>query len=233
MTAADDSPWSAPGTVAGFVQASPNETLLRFAATELAARSVAAESRQRAKALDLGCGAARNAIPLARLGWNLVGLDLSWPMLVAAGARARGERLAECLLLMRSPMDRLGLVDRGFDLVVAHGIWNLARSTAEFRRGVAEAARVAKPGAGLFVFTFSRETLPPEAEPVAGETFVFTQFSGEPQCFLTAEQLTGELAAAGFEREPRLPWRVHNRPAEGSLRRGAPVIHEAAFRRRR
>ena len=45
--------------------------------------------------------------------------------------------------------------------------------------------RAAAPGARLFVFTVSRHTLPPEEQPVAGETFVFTRFSGEPQVFLT------------------------------------------------
>jgi hypothetical protein len=47
------------------------------------------------------------------------------------------------------------------------------------------------------------------AEPVAGEAFVFTQFSGQPQCFLTEEQLQQELRAAGFDLEPDTPgWLV-------------------------
>ena len=49
------------------------------------------------------------------------------------------------------------------------------------------------PGGGLFVFTFSRHTLPPDTQPVPGESFVFTQFSGAPQCFLTEPQLLTEL----------------------------------------
>lgn len=90
---------------------------------------------------------------------------------------------------------------------------------------------MAKIGAGLFVFTFSRHTLPPNAEPVGGEAFVFTQFSGEPQCFLTEVQLVSELGAAGFMREPSVPLSEYNRPGPGTLRGGAPVIYEAAFRR--
>ena len=113
-------------------------------------------------------------------------------------------------------MDHLPLADGSCDLVIAHGIWNLARSAAEFRGAVREAARVAAPGAALFVFTFSRDTFPPETAPVAGEPFVFTQFSGQPQCFLTAEQLVGELAEVGFAPEPAVPLTEYNRAPPGA-----------------
>ena len=89
---------------------------------------------------------------------------------------------------------------------------------------------MARSGAGLFVFTFSRSTLPPDARPVPGERFVFTQFSGQPQCFLTEEQLVTEMSVAGFVREPSVPLREYNLPRPGSLPSGAPVIYEAAFR---
>jgi hypothetical protein len=128
-------------------------------------------------------------------------------------------------------MDSLPIRDRSCDLVIAHGIWNLAPSSAVFRRAVREAARVAAAGAALFVFTFSRNTLPPHVLPVPGEPFVFTEFSGEPQCFVTADQLLSELASAGFEPHPAVPRRELNRPECGELRCGAPVIYEAAFRR--
>lgn len=181
--------------------------------------------------LDLGCGAGRNAVPLAREGWDVLGTDLSWPMLRAAAERARAEGLERRLQLALAPMGVVPAGDRCFDLVVAHGIWNLAGSAREFRRAVAEAARVAKSGAGLFVFTFSRNTLPPSTQAIAGETFVFTQFSGQRQCFLTAEELREELHAAGFAPDPAVPLTEHNRPAPGALHSGGPVIYQAAFRR--
>lgn len=216
--------WSRPDTVAGFAQSAPNSVLIRFAEHE----------RQRAsatRALDLGCGAGRNAVPLARLGWDLVGLDRSWPMLVAAAARVRDEAMADRLHLVQASMERIPARDASFDLLVAHGIWNLARSAAEFRQAVREAARVARPQAALFVFTFSRATLPPDVEPVAGEPFVFTQFMGEPQCFLTASELVSELGAAGFTPDSQVPLTEYNAPAPGMLPTGTvPVIYEAAFR---
>jgi hypothetical protein len=84
----------------------------------------------------------------------------------------------------------------------------------------------------LFVFTFSRHTLPADAAPVPGEPFVFTQFSGQPQCFLTEAQLREELAAAGFDPDPAVPLREYNRPAGATAQICGPVIYEALFRRR-
>ena len=217
------SAWSAPGTVAGFAQSPPNAVLMTFAEHEL-------RRGGHARALDVGCGAGRNAVPLARLGWQVTGTDLSWPMLCAAAQRVRDDHLGDRLRLVLAPMDALPVRDRSCDLVIAHGIWNLAPSAADFRRAVREAARVARTGTGLFVFTFSRNTLPSDAEPVPGEPFVFTQFSGQPQCFLTEEQLVSELGVAGFVREPSVPLKEYNRPQPGALASGAPVIYEAAFR---
>jgi SAM-dependent methyltransferase len=211
--------------VAGFASSPPNDVLMGFAAAE----------RERAPegwALDIGCGAGRNAVPLAGLGWHVVGTDLSAPMLAAATVRAQRASAADRVRLVLTPMDRLPVRNAACDLVIAHGIWNLARSATEFRLAVAEAARVARPRAGLFVFTFSRNTLPPEMRPVPGEPFVFTAFSGQPQCFLTREELVGELAAAGFEPEPSVAFSEYNRPGPGTLRHSrTPVIYEAAFRK--
>ena len=217
-----DSPWSKPSTVAGFVQSSPNDTLLKVAAREWRAST---------RLLDIGCGAGRNALPLANAGWDVIGTDLSLPMLTAATARVADAQLANRVRLLLAPMDQLPLASGCFDFIVAHGIWNLARSGSEFRKAVQEAARVARARCALFLFTFSRSTLADTARPVPGESFVFTQFSGQPQCFLAEEQIVSELAAYGFEPDPSLLLRELNRPPKGALYTStAPVIHEALFR---
>jgi ubiquinone/menaquinone biosynthesis C-methylase UbiE len=219
------SSWSAPGTVTGFSQSPPNDVLLRFAAQEHARIGGG-------RLIDIGCGAGRNAVPLAELGWDVTALDLSWPMLEAAAARARDVQDRGRLRLVLAPMHHLPLRDDSAHLLVAHGIWNLAPSAAVFRTAVAEAARVARPGAALFVFTFSRHTLADDAAPVPGEPFVFTEFSGQPQCFLTEQQLLEELGAAGFAQEPGRPLVEYNRPKPGTLTAGrTPVIWEGVFRR--
>jgi SAM-dependent methyltransferase len=218
-------PWSSPSTVAGFATGTPNQALMEFARNEMARTGGGL-------VLDIGCGAGRNAVPLAALGWRVLGVDLSLPMLVAAAERARREQVETRLALVRAPMEWLPVSGTSCDLVVAHGIWNLARSGAEFRDGLREAARVAKPGAALFIFTFSRGTFDADAKPVVGESFVFTQFSDSPQCFLRREQLIGELGATGFTPDPAVPLRELNRRTPGMLAAsGAPVIWEGVFRR--
>jgi SAM-dependent methyltransferase len=225
MPPAETRRWDEAGTVQSFSTAGPNRVLLEFVRVELA-------RRPQLRILDVGCGAARNAAPMAALGATVIGLDVSWPMLASARRRVAFDDVAGRVRLVRAPMDFLPIEDASADLVVAHGIWNLARSAAEFRRGVAEASRIARPGASLFLFTFSRNTLPSEATPVPGEPFVFTQFAGEPQCFLTEQQVTDELLAAGWERDPPGPLTEYNRPAAG-IPQGGPVVYEGTFRRRR
>ena len=215
--------WSTPEAVAGFATSPPNAALMQFAEIERA-------GRETARVLDIGCGAARNAVPLALSGWEVFGTDNSRPMLEAAARRRDGHGLASRLHLAEAAMTALPVRDSSMDLVVAHGIWNLAASSDELRKAIREAARAAKRRAALFVFTFSRNTLPPSAKAVDGETFVFTQFAGEPQCFLTAEQLIAELGAVGFEPDQGVPLRELNRPSGRFERISGPVLWEGAFR---
>jgi SAM-dependent methyltransferase len=218
--------WEDPRTVAGFVSSPPNLELMEFARRWRAATGAR-------RCLDLGCGAARNALPLAELGLEVVGADLAAPMLDAARERIRHAPMTDGhVMLVRAPMAPLPFADRVFDLVVAHGIWNLARSGAEFRHAVAEAGRVARGGAALFLFTFSRHTLPPDAPPDPGESFVFSSWNGEPQCFLTEAQVLEELGRAGFVRNAAGPLTEYNRRAPGNLRGGGPpVIFEGTFQK--
>jgi len=217
-------PWSEEATVTGFVESAPNQTLMRYAAAQLVPGAT--------RLLDIGCGAGRNAIPLARQGWRVTAVDLSLPMVQAARRRAAEEPATHRPRVVLAAMDSLPIVSASIDLIVAHGIWNLARSTPQFRQAVQEASRVARPGARLFVFTFSRSTLPASAEPVDGEAIVFTAFSGTPQVFLTADQLHAELASGGFVPDASVLLTEHGRRA-GILLRGAgpPAILEGAFRR--
>jgi SAM-dependent methyltransferase len=217
--------WEAAATVAGFRTSPPNLVLLEYARQQRAAASGPVW------ALDIGGGAGRNAVPVARLGFHVVCTDLSLPMLAAARQKREEEAPGAAVHLAQAPMTPLPFPDQLFDLIIAHGIWNLARSGAEFRSALREAARVARPGAGLFLFTFSRHTIPADEAPVPGETFVFTQFNGEPQCFLTEAEILEELGAVGFVRDPAAgPLREYNRgPAPRTAAHGPPILYEGTF----
>lgn len=219
-------PWSDASVVEGFASGAPNPLLMRVAAREI-------ERQGRLRVLDIGCGAGRNALPLAALGADVVGIDRSREMLDAVRRRVRAEPSSSPgrLEWVLASMDALAVRAEQFDLVVAHGVWNLARSSAEFRRSVAEASRAARSGGTLFVVTFSRHTLSPNACAVAGEPFVFAQFSGQPQCFLTEDELISELSAGGFVLPPGESIRELNRPHHHALATGGPVLFEGVFRR--
>jgi ubiquinone/menaquinone biosynthesis C-methylase UbiE len=101
-------------------------------------------------------------------------------------------------------MDRLPAEDDAFDLVVAHGIWNLARSAAEMRRALSEAARVARSGAALFVFTFSG-TRCPRAHPPWTASRSCSRSSRGAAVLPDRGALVAELGAVGFS--PTMPCR--------------------------
>jgi hypothetical protein len=185
------------------------------------------------RALDLGCGAARNAVPLARLGWEVTGTDLFLAHVARRRQRAEREQCGDRVRLVLAPMDRIpraGTAASTSSSPTASGTSRGLRTSS--------GGRSAKPRAwpgrapGLFVFTFSRHTLPPDTPPVPGEPFVFTEFSGQPQCFLTERQLVAEMGAAGFVPDAAVPPdRIQPSPAGKPAEDGRPVIYEAAFRR--
>ena len=218
--------WQAPELVESFRVNSPNDVLMRFA-RELKENHA---SNEPLRALDIGGGAGRNAVPLARLGYSVTCIDLSAPMLRAAQRKRQEETPRNEMQLALSPMAPLPFRDGEFDLIIAHGIWNLAMSDVEFRSAVAEAARVAKPGASLFLFTFSRHTIPDNAPSFLGEDFIFTQFGGEPQCFLREEEIIRELQSVGFQRNSAEPLTEYNCPPPpyDKVQR-PPVIYEGVF----
>ncbi|MGC4021359.1 MAG: class I SAM-dependent methyltransferase [Cyclobacteriaceae bacterium] len=70
------------------------------------------------KMLDLGCGDGTTAIPAAKLGANVQGVDIARNLVDAGNARAKHEGLTNCTFEEGDATNLQKLSDRTFDLVV-------------------------------------------------------------------------------------------------------------------
>ena len=71
------------------------------------------------KVLDLGCGDGTTALPAARLGANVLGVDIASNLVEAGNRRAQAEGLTNCRFQEGDATNLSGLADRSFDLVVS------------------------------------------------------------------------------------------------------------------
>lgn len=71
------------------------------------------------KVLDLGCGDGTTALPEARLGADVLGVDIAQNLVEAGNARAKAEGLANCRFQEGDATNLEGLADASFDLVVS------------------------------------------------------------------------------------------------------------------
>jgi SAM-dependent methyltransferase len=71
------------------------------------------------KVLDLGCGDGTTALPAARLGADVLGVDIASYLVEAANARARAEGLTACRFQQGDAANLSGLADGSFDIVIS------------------------------------------------------------------------------------------------------------------
>lgn len=69
--------------------------------------------------LDLGCGDGTTAIPEARLGANVTGVDIAANLVKAGNLRAQNEGLSNCIFKEGNAPDLSELEDESFDQVVS------------------------------------------------------------------------------------------------------------------
>jgi len=96
--------------------------LTRIAATMRASGEALVNSlgvRRGLKVLDLGCGDGTTAIPEARLGADVLGVDIAGNLVEAGRRRAAAERLSNCRFEEGDASNLDALADRSFDLVVS------------------------------------------------------------------------------------------------------------------
>jgi SAM-dependent methyltransferase len=95
------------------------------------------------KVLDLGCGDGTTALPEARLGADVLGVDIAANLVEAARQRAAAEGLSNCRFEEGDASNLEGLADRTFDLVVS--IFGAMFAPKPFDVAK-EMVRVTKPG---------------------------------------------------------------------------------------
>ncbi len=71
------------------------------------------------KVLDLGCGDGTTALPAARLGAEVLGVDIAENLVAAGNKRAKEQGLANCTFQEGDASNLHALKDQSFDLVVS------------------------------------------------------------------------------------------------------------------
>lgn len=95
------------------------------------------------KVLDLGCGDGTTAIPSARLGADVTGVDIASNLVAAGQQRAAAENLSNCTFQEGDATDLKDLLDETFDLSVSIFGAMFAPKPMEV---ASELVRVTKPG---------------------------------------------------------------------------------------
>lgn len=105
--------------------------------------------------LDIGCGAGQTAIPAARLGHHVVGIDIAENLIGHARQRAWAEGLDARFDV--GDAEELPYEDRSFDVVVSMiGAMFAPRPD----RVVSEIARVLRPGGKLYMANWTPRSMP-------------------------------------------------------------------------
>src|ERR1043165_512262 len=95
------------------------------------------------KLLDLGCGDGTTALPAARLGADVLGVDIASNLVEAGNTRAREEGLTNCKFQEGDASNLHELADHSFDLVLSFFGAMFAPKPFDVAR---EMVRVTRPG---------------------------------------------------------------------------------------
>lgn len=147
-----------------------------------------------ARVADLGCGGGFLSLDLAELGADVTGVDLSGASLGAARERARMCRLRA--RFVRADIADCPLESGGFDFALLHDVLEHVENVP---RVVAEAARLLRPGGGLYVSTIDRGFLSTLQVVWLGEGLgLIPRGTHDPRLFLRPAELEAHARAAGL-----------------------------------
>jgi SAM-dependent methyltransferase len=153
------------------------------------------------RVLDLGCGDGTTAIPAARLGANVLGVDIARNLVAAGNARAKAQGLTNCAFLQGDASDLQGLEEDSFDLLVSIFGAMFAPRPLDVAK---EMVRVTRPGGRIVMGNW----IPSDPTLVAQLLRISSSYSPPPPEGFVSPMTWGvegtvieRFAAAGIPRE--------------------------------
>ena len=164
-------------------------------------------------ALDLGCGTGRNSLWLARMGWEVTGVDAS-----QVGISMMEEQVGNELLKIHGVLSDLRTYEplaEGFDLVVLANVHlDPAERSQLFQKAIAALA----PGGHLYLVGHHISALgrsgPPFLDRLYDESILKSAF--QPLAIDLLEKRTSESDADGKPESVMLLWAMKPNTSEGS-----------------
>ncbi len=124
--------------------------------------------------LDLGCGAGRHAIFLARAGFQVTGLDVSETALAELHGRLAKAGLAN-VSLVKHEMSELPFIDEYFDALVSTNVLHHG-TMSEIKKALGEVHRVMKRSGVAFVVALSKKDFRyGNGKGLEPDTYLFTE----------------------------------------------------------
>ena len=152
------------------------------------------------RVLDLGAGAGRHTIALARAGFQVVALDVSQTALTTLDRRVREEKLSN-VIAVKHEMNLLPFTDCYFDAVLSTNVLHHGLAK-EIRLALSEVHRVMRDGGrGLLVMISDKDYRAGSGRMVERGTRVFTEGDekGITHHFFSRSELKSYLAAFDVE----------------------------------
>src|SRR5688500_4683399 len=125
------------------------------------------------KVLDLGCGDGTTALPAAKLGADVLGVDIAANLVAAGNERARAAGLTNIRFQEGDASDLRGIPDQGFDLLVS--IFGAMFAPRPFDVAK-EMVRVTRPGGRIVMGNW----IPNDPTPVAQILRISSAYSPPP-----------------------------------------------------
>jgi 2-polyprenyl-6-hydroxyphenyl methylase/3-demethylubiquinone-9 3-methyltransferase len=178
------------------------------------------------KAVDIGCGGGLLAEPLARLGAEVTGIDMS--TVAIAAAKDHADSMGLDIRYLHSSAEQLAAEGTGYDLVIASEVIEHVSDRVAFLSAMAALGRGGKLPAIAVITTISRNVIATALAKYAAEYLLRLAPPGTHEAckFVSPQTLRAEAKAAGIHLDDITGIRPSIR--EGFALGGPPIINYAA-----